>query len=219
MQDPTGIMILFVIAAVLLVIVVKRANGQRRGGHSARRPAHERRTPTARSGSRAAGAKPRRTASLRQARVVYVIDGDTVIVEDDTRRKVRIRLAAIDCPEAGQPWGDTARYGLIKLIGRRTVRVEVHDRDHYGRTVATLHVQREGEWTNVNERMVMLGHAWVMRRYWHHLPRERQRALDRLERWARSRRVGLWKTPNPVPPWQWRQGETDRSAHGAFSPV
>jgi len=219
MQDPTGIMILFVIAAVLLVIMVKRANGPRRGGRSARRPVHERRIPTARSGSRAAGAKPRRAASLRQARVVYVIDGDTVIVEDDARRKFRIRLAAIDCPETRQPWGDTARHGLIKLIGRRAVRVAVHDRDHYGRMVATLHVQREGEWINVNERMVMLGHAWVMRRYWHHLPRARQRALDRLERWARSRRVGLWKTPDPVPPWQWRQGEMNRSAHGRFSPA
>ena len=219
MQDPTGIMILFVIAAVLLVIMVKRANGQRRRDRSARRPVHERRTPRARSGSRAVGAKPRPTASLWQARVVYVIDGDTVIVEDDARRKVRIRLAAIDCPEAGQPWGDTARYGLIKLIGRRTVRVAVHDRDHYGRTVATLHVQRDGEWINVNERMVMLGHAWVMRRYWHHLPLERQRALDRLERWARSRHVGLWKTPDPVPPWQWRRGDADRSAPGRFSEV
>ena len=58
---------------------------------------------------------------------------------------------------------------------------------------------------NVNERMVTLGHAWVMRMYYDHLPKSRQQKLNQLERWAKSKRVGLWKTDNPIPPWQWRQ--------------
>lgn len=138
-------------------------------------------------------------------RVLYVIDGDTVEVSKFFRR-VRIRLASIDCPEDGQPWGETAKAGLIKLIGGKSVSLEEHGRDPYGRTVATLYVWSEeaADWLNVNERMVVLGHAWVMRRFYTHLPRERQIALNRMEAWAKSRKVGLWKTPNPIPPWKWR---------------
>ncbi len=46
-----------------------------------------------------------------------------------------------------------------------------------------------------------------MRRFYDHLPKDRQDQLNRLERWARSKKVGLWKTPNPIPPWKWRSGD------------
>ncbi|PCI06627.1 MAG: hypothetical protein COB77_06505, partial [Gammaproteobacteria bacterium] len=58
--------------------------------------------------------------------------------------------------------------------------------------------------TNVNERMVTLGHAWVMRRYYGHLSNKRKNQLNRLERWAKLKKVGLWKQLNPIPPWKWR---------------
>jgi len=52
------------------------------------------------------------------------------------------------------------------------VRLEAHETDVHGRTLGTLFVylQEKGEWQNVNERMVTLGHAWVMRLYYSHLP-------------------------------------------------
>ncbi|MFN3464024.1 MAG: thermonuclease family protein [Terricaulis sp.] len=143
--------------------------------------------------------------TFTQAKVMKVCDGDTVIVAKGWSR-VKIRLDSIDCPEDGQDWGDNAKYGLIKLIGGRTVHLEQYGVDAYGRTLATLYVRRpeSGEWQNVNERMVMLGHAWVMRAYYDHLPPDRQQKLNKLEAWARSKKVGLWSAPNPKPPWQWR---------------
>jgi endonuclease YncB( thermonuclease family) len=145
------------------------------------------------------------TKIFPKAKVEHIIDGDTVIVVKDGH-KVKIRLDAIDCPEVSQHWGDISKYGLIKLIGGRKVRLEVHGQDCHQRTLATVYVQRgyESEWMNVNERMVTLGHAWVMRRFYDHLPKGRQDKLNRLERWARSKQVGLWRTPNPMPPWRWR---------------
>ena len=139
------------------------------------------------------------------AKVLWVIDGDTVDVKKQGRR-VRIRLDAIDCPEDGQPWGDTAKAGLIKMIGGKSVHLEEHGYDDYGRTIATVFVRDEqkAKWINVNERMVILGHAWVMRAYYAHLSHDRRRQLNRLEMWAKSKRVGLWRTPNPTPPWEWR---------------
>jgi endonuclease YncB( thermonuclease family) len=140
---------------------------------------------------------------LPKAKVVRVCDGDTVLVAKG-RAEIVVRLDSIDCPEAGQEWGDMAKFGLIKLIGGRHVHLEEHGLDDYGRTLATVYVQHHnGEhWTNVNERMVTLGHAWVMRRYYDHLPSDRRD--NRIESWARTKKVGLWRSPNPIPPWQWR---------------
>lgn len=145
------------------------------------------------------------TSELQRVKVQYVIDGDTVIVSKFWS-EIRIRLDSIDCPEDGQHWGNIAKAGLIKLIGGRYVYIEVHGVDEYGRTLATIYLEDDhgSKGINVNERMVMLGHAWVMRQYYNHLPKSRQYQLNKLERWARSKRVGLWKTSNPIPPWQWR---------------
>jgi endonuclease YncB( thermonuclease family) len=140
-----------------------------------------------------------------RAKVVHVVDGDTVIVAKQCN-KITIRLDSIDCPEDGQHWGDIAAYGLIKLIGGKKVHLEEHGLDSHGRTLATVYVRHAdaAEWVNVNERMVTLGHAWVMRRFYDHLPKDRQDKLNRLERWARSKKVGLWRFSNPTPPWRWR---------------
>jgi endonuclease YncB( thermonuclease family) len=147
-----------------------------------------------------------RIKALPLVKVGHVIDGDTVIVSTDTSQ-IKIRLDSIDCPEDGQEWGDIATRGLVKQIGGKTVRLESHGTDTHGRTLGTLFVylQEKGEWQNVNERMVTLGHAWVMRLFYGHLPKSRQQKLNQLERWAKSKRVGLWKTENPIPPWKWRK--------------
>jgi len=145
------------------------------------------------------------SSELQRVKVRHVIDGDTVIVARSWS-EYSVRLDSIDCPEDGQHWGNIATAGLIKLIGGRYVYLETHGVDEYGRTLATVYVQHDddAEWMNVNERMVMLGHAWVARNYYGHLPPPRQHRLNRLERWARSKRVGLWRTEDPIPPWQWR---------------
>jgi len=142
---------------------------------------------------------------LPRFKVEHVIDGDTIIVSTIWSER-KIRLHAIDCPEGGQEWGEIATAGLIKLIGGKHVHLEEHEIDTYERIVATLYVRHgvDSEWMNVNERMVTLGHAWVMRRFYKKLPKHRQDKLNQLERWAKSKKVGLWKSDSPVPPWQWR---------------
>jgi micrococcal nuclease len=151
---------------------------------------------------------PPTTSGRAAAEVLWILDGDTVDVRMEGR-KVRIRLYSIDCPENGQPWGGKAKAGLIKMVGGKPVVLEVHGVDDYGRTLATVFARQglDPELTNVNERMVMLGHAWVMRRRCGHLSEERRRQLFRLEAWARSKQVGVWGTPSPMPPWKWRRGQ------------
>jgi len=189
-----GIFVLLLIAAAVASIIIFARYGRREGSPSLRPPLD---------------AGP----GVHVAKVHRVIDGDTMIVALDLQR-LTLRLDAIDCPEDGQHWGDTARFGLIKMIGGRRIRFENHGQEKFGRTLATVYVfdHEESQWVNVNARMVMLGHAWVSRHLYQHLPRHRQRELDRLERWARGKRVGLWKTAAPEPPWRWRK-RAPKNAH------
>lgn len=149
----------------------------------------------------------RESSERQKAWVQHVVDGDTVIVSGSWWSETWIRLAHIDCPEDGQEWGNIATAGLIKMIGGRHVYLETHGIDVHGRTLATIYVRSDGQLVNVNERMVMLGHAWVARQWYRDLPERRKQQFDRLERWAKSKRVGLWRTSNPIPPWEWRNGK------------
>ena len=141
---------------------------------------------------------------LLEGQAIEIHDGDTVDVLL-SGNSVRIRLAAIDCPERDQSWGNVAREELSRLIVGRTLYLETYGTDPHGRQLATIYVMQGTELINVNEQMVMRGHAWVMRLYYGCLSRSRQHQLNRLERWAKSKHVGLWKFENPIPPWQWRK--------------
>jgi len=77
-------------------------------------------------------------------KVAHVIDGDTIIAEN-MWGKIKIRLDAIDCPENDQHWGDVAKYGLIKLVGGKSINIEDHGKDRYGRTLATIFIQTDNK--------------------------------------------------------------------------
>jgi hypothetical protein len=48
----------------------------------------------------------------------------------------------------------------------------------------------------------------------HYAPRDHE--LARLEAEAKAARIGLWSQPNPVPPWNWRQGDGVPQAAGVI---
>ncbi|MCY4643248.1 MAG: thermonuclease family protein [Bacteriovoracales bacterium] len=109
---------------------------------------------------------------LSKVQVRRIIDGDSVEISD-SEKTFEVRLSAIDCPEYDQSWGDRATDALKKLIGGRcTVYLETHDiADYYNRIVATIYKEEGSKLINVNERMVVCGHAWVYRQYYKHLPK------------------------------------------------
>jgi endonuclease YncB( thermonuclease family) len=71
----------------------------------------------------------------------------------------RIRLADIDTPEKDQPWGREATTALRKWSLSKPARLEVVDKDRYGRLIATLWVND----VNINRGLVREGHTWVYR--------------------------------------------------------
>ena len=153
------------------------------------------RRPAARAGAAALLLVAACAAAPPAVEVVAVHDGDTVTVLQG-REQVRVRLACIDAPEQGQPFGSRARRTLADRVMRRRVALEVIDTDDYGRTVARLLLDGE----DVNLAMVRAGLAW---HYRHHCPDDR--ALAEAEAEARRERRGLWADAQPQAPWEWRR--------------
>jgi endonuclease YncB( thermonuclease family) len=149
--------------------------------------------PPARSGAAAAQAL--------EGAVVAVHDGDTLSLRAGGTT-IRVRLAQIDAPERGQPWGRRAREALERLAGGRRARLVPVDRDDYGRTVGDLFV---GD-AFVNEALVREGHAWAHPRY------VRSEAVLAAEEEARRAGRGLWRLPpaEREPPWAWRRAHPRR---------
>ena len=128
-------------------------------------------------------------------RVIAVADGDTVTVLDQNNQQHKIRLAAIDTPERGQPFGQAARDAIGTLCYNRFVTVRVQESDRYGRLIGWINADGQ----SINHRLVRDGMAWHYRQY------DKSAALDELENEARANRRGLWNDPNPIPPWEWRK--------------
>src|SRR5688572_10806056 len=91
-----------------------------------------------------------------EGKVVSISDGDTLTLLVG-RDQVKVRLHGIDSPEKGQPWSDRAKQFTAEAAHGRFIRVEVRDRDRYGRTVGEAWVGRE----SLNAALVANGFAWA----------------------------------------------------------
>ncbi len=130
------------------------------------------------------------------ARVIRVVDGDTLVVEAPGR-VVKVRLFGIDCPEMSQPGGEHAAWFTSNMVAGRMVQVDEHDTDRYGRTVAEITLPDNRD---LNKELVKHGEAWWYAKY---DPDDSE--MQQLEENARERRIGLWVESNPLPPWEWRK--------------
>lgn len=90
-----------------------------------------------------------------EARVDYVIDGDTVVLEDGTH----VRLLQINAPEKGECGYEEATNHLRELVDHKVVQIEKDptfgDEDKYKRVLAYLHVGN----VNVNVEMQKEGYV------------------------------------------------------------
>ncbi len=80
------------------------------------------------------------------------------------------------------------------------------DVDRYGRTVALVYIDSDGEC--LNEELVRAVYAWVYDRYCKTRDCEHWQKLETV---ARVSDKGLWSQPNPIPSWGWRHGKRSHS--------
>ena len=79
-------------------------------------------------------------AETLTGKVIKIADGDTLTLLTDDKRQVKIRLAEIDTPEKGQPYGKKAKQKLSELVFSKQIRVSMKDVDRYGRIIGRVYV-------------------------------------------------------------------------------
>lgn len=125
-----------------------------------------------------------------EARVLRVVDGDSLWVRPLGGAPLRLRLHGIDAPEICQTHGSQAREALAARLQQHTVRVNLLAKDSYDRWLARVQ-DADGD---VGAWMVSQGHAWTTR--WQRQPGP----YAQQEQQARHARRGLFGVARPEEP-------------------
>jgi micrococcal nuclease len=138
-------------------------------------------------------------------RVVGIADGDTISVLVGSVEE-RVRLAGVDTPERGQPFGARAKEFTGAACFGEFITLLPEGRDRYDRIVADV-ILPDGK--SLSRELVRAGLAWHYKQY------SDDRTLTELEDEARQAGRGLWSDPDPTPPWEWRRRRREGAPAGA----
>ena len=141
-------------------------------------------------------------AATLPGRVLWVTEGDILVLLGPGNAQHKVRLAGIDAPELNQPYGDAAKANLSRRVVGRFVVVEWDRRDRHERIVGKVLLSGR----DVCLEQVRAGLAWHDKPY-----QVEQTSSDRLryvraEAEAQETKRGLWADPDPISPWEWRHG-------------
>lgn len=135
------------------------------------------------------------TTAVFLATVISITDGDTLTALTADHQQIKVRIAAIDAPERGQPYGTRSRQALAALCFKQQAEIRVLSRDQYGRSVAAVRCQG----FDAGASQLQAGLAWVYTQYAQRFP-----DYPALQIEAKLHQRGLWAGPAPVAPWVWR---------------
>lgn len=160
---------------------------------------------------------------------VRVVDGDTVVFNNEFARLEKVRFIAVDAPEKTQicqdsngfPWncGQASADRLKQIIqeegdqGRSFVCNRDERLDSQGRTMAVCFVQdrrKPSPWVDVGKQMVREGWAFPYSAMSHMYQEE--------EKMAQAERLGLWKGTFDRPDqWRLKQRDVEHSSSSSSS--
>lgn len=145
-------------------------------------------------------------ADPRACLVVAVSEGDAFTARcgaAENHEQIKVRIAAIDAPEMDQPFGLRARNALRDLCHGETAKIDPIAMDRHGRTVAYVECREQ----DAARYMIARGLAWVDP----HGDGIEAAPLYKAEAVMQDARVGLWRDPHAVAPWQWRSRKVKRA--------
>lgn len=132
--------------------------------------------------------------SQTTAKVVGIKDGDTVVVLLDGNIQKTLRLAEVDCPENGQPFGKNAKQFTSEQVFGKQITYIPTDEDRYGRTIAKIYYDNK----YLSAEIMKAGFGWWYFRY------SNDTALGELQKNAQAMGIGLWQDKNAITPWDYR---------------
>ena len=147
-----------------------------------------------------------------------VSDGDTLALSDPNGEKISVRFACVDAPEIPHTnkekksrrladrsqfkWGKKSQERLQELVsgaGNR-VRLDITDKDRYGRSVAEV---RLPDGTFVQEVLVSEGLAVVYPPYLKNCPSKI--FVQQAQGGAKANQKGVWSDKRFIDPWEYRK--------------
>ena len=144
-----------------------------------------------------------------KGKVVAVYDGDTITVLDEMDKgNFKIRLDKIDAPEKKQAFGSKAKQFLSALIFGKQVTVRYKAVDRYGRIVGVVYC----DGVEINLVMVQNGYAW------HYCHYDKTPEYIQAEKQARTDKKGLWASPVPVNPYEFRKQKRRQTCRNGCPP-
>jgi endonuclease YncB( thermonuclease family) len=161
----------------------------------------------------ALAAAPAALAANLKGFVTGVTDGDTITVRDSRKQQHKVRMAGVDAPERGQPYGEQALQRTRALLLNRPVNVFWFKQEAGGRKVGVVYVSLPARENceapcqlNVGLTLVEEGLAWQNRADQGKTVAIPHAEYKQQELAARTARIGLWADDAPVAPWIWRTG-------------
>ena len=130
------------------------------------------------------------------AKVIGIKDGDTILVLLENKTQKTLRLAEVDCPESGQPFGKNAKdFTSSQVFGKIISFVET-DQDRYGKTIAKVYYDN-GKY--LSKEIIKNGLGWFYFKY------SNNKELEKLHYDAKEKKLGLWQDIKAISPYEWRQ--------------
>lgn len=141
------------------------------------------------------------SAQTQTARVVGIVDGDTIDVLAPNHQQREIRLEGIDAPKEGQPFAHESLRHLRELVFSKDVSLNCNDGMTYSRFVCKVTLPNAED---VNLDQIKSGMAWHYREFQRLETAADRAAYGAAEAAARHAHLGLWSDPHPVEPEDYR---------------
>ncbi len=137
-MEALGLILVLVVTIAIIVRLSRRDGGNVKLDQSWQRSAPSRSYAAPRSHP-----APQRPATYDPGHVrprelrgrAWVIDGDTIAID-----RIKIRLAGIDAPELDEPWGQKAKWEMMRLCKGQIIRAEQTGETSYDRMVGTCYL-------------------------------------------------------------------------------
>ena len=141
--------------------------------------------------------------SQTKAKVIKVKDGDTVVVLLEGNIQKTLRLAEVDCPESGQPFGKNAKQFTSDKVFGKEITFEETSKDRYGRSIAKIYYSNK----YLSREIIRAGLGWWYYKY------SNNKALGKLQEKAQEKKLGLWQDKNAISPWEFRKNKRQNNLH------